>query len=191
MNYEPKIGDIILEDSKQTGPKIVKFFMTAPTWYQYIWRVITGKQEKVEYYHVEMMINDGFSGFSGQADIIEQQWKVQLADWNPNTKQIIFRKKDQDWNNRHLKEIALKDIGKKWDVLNAVGKFLTWLTGIPLFARYVEWPSAEICINRVAYWYREAIGEKFGAKTHSELTTHSLYKYLINNDDYEVVYKKD
>jgi 5S rRNA maturation endonuclease (ribonuclease M5) len=36
VNYKPQIGDIVLIDSDQTGARIVKFFMTAPTWYKHI-----------------------------------------------------------------------------------------------------------------------------------------------------------
>lgn len=186
--YYPRIGDIILSDGNHTGAKIVKFFMTAPTIWHYIWRAITRKQEKVNYYHVAMIISDGFSGFTGLANIIEQQKKVQFEDWNQNKKQVIFRLKNLTHDEKiYLHDTSIDDIGKKWDLLNAIGKFLTWLTGIKLFARYVEYPNAEICVNRVAKWYF-GIGEKFGAKKHSELTTQDMYKYMINNDNYEIVY---
>ena len=41
-------------DSNKNGPKIVKFFQTAPTWVHHLWRKIRGTQEVVEYYHVGM-----------------------------------------------------------------------------------------------------------------------------------------
>lgn len=192
MGYEPQIGDIVLEDSNKTGAKIVKYFMRSKTLWIDLWRILTNKLEKVQYYHVAMLLSNGFNGFSNTATIAEQQWKVQLDDWNPNSRQIIFRKKDLKVEQQvSLKVIALNDMKKKWDVLNAIGKFLTWLTGIPLFARYVEFPGAEICVNRVASWYWKKDIDKFGVKNHSELTTHLLYKYLINNPNYEVVYRRD
>jgi len=192
LMYNPQIGDIILEDSNRTAAKIVKFLMTAPTLWHHIWRKIRGTQEKVEYYHVAMMINNGFNSVTGQADTIEQQSKVKLSDWNPNVKQIIFRKTYLTKEDKEdLKQEALSDIGRGYDILNIFGKLFSWLTGIKFFARYIEWPKAEICINRVAYWYKVVLGEKFGAKTHSELTTYTLYKYLVNSDNYRIVYKKD
>ena len=192
MSYIPQIGDIILEDSDNTGAKIVKFFMTAPTVWHHLWRKIRSNQEKVKYYHVAMIINNGFNGFTGLGDEIEQQSKVQLADWNPNHKQIIFRKIElikEDMED--LKQEALSDLGQGYDILNCFGKFLTWLTGIKFFARYMEYPKAEICINRVAHWYKQVLNERFGVVTHSELTTHMIYKYLINCGKYKIVYKKD
>ncbi len=191
MNYIPQIGDIILSDSDKTGPKIVKFFMTAPTVFQHLWRKIRDTQEKVEYYHASMVINNDFNGQTNLVDIIEQQAKVQLSDWSLNKRQVIFRKKDLTIEEqRVLKEVSLKDLGRGYDVLNCFGKFLTWLTGIKLFARYLEWPKTEICINRVLSWYWK-IGEKFDYQTHSEATTHTWYKKLLANSNYEIVYQKD
>ena len=40
-------GDLFLVDSDNTGAKIVKFFMIAPTWYHHLWRKIRGTQEEV------------------------------------------------------------------------------------------------------------------------------------------------
>lgn len=188
-NYTPQIGDIILEHSNKTGPKTVMFFMTAPTIWHHLYRKIRGTQEKVEYYHVAMILNNGFNGFTGLAEEIEQQAKVQIADWNSDRKQIIFRKIELSREDKQdLKQEALSDIGQGYDVVNCFGKFLTWLTGIKLFARYMEWPKKEICINRVAYWYKQIIKERFGVVAHSELTTFTLYKYLISSTQYKVVY---
>ena len=185
--YVPQIGDIILEDSERVGAKIVKYFMRSPTVWHDIFRMIFNKIEYVPYYHVSMIAANGFDT-ADQALVIEQQSKVKLSIWNPNIKQIIFRKKTQP-NLWKLAEISRKDLGQGYDILNCFGKFLTWLTGIKLFARYVEYPKAEICINRVAKWYRDVIGEKFGAETHSELTTQLMYKYLLKDSGYEIVYK--
>lgn len=187
--YNPQTGDIILEDSNKTGAKIVKFFMTAPTIWQHIWRALWNTQTKVPYYHVAMILNDGFNGFTGLADIIEQQYKVQLDDWNPNTVQIIFRRRNLSSEQKSkLKVVALVDQGEKWDVLNAFGKFLTWLTGIPLFGMFIQWPTQEICVCRVASWYEEVLKEKFGCLTHSEITTQKMYEYLLRSNKYDIVY---
>lgn len=174
-NIKIKPGDIFLIDSNKTGAKIVKFFQTAPTWYQHLWRKIRKTQETVLYYHVGM--------FTSQEKIIEQQAKVVEKSSHrilaTDKKIFIARRKyiSATQKKKLLKE-AFEDLGKGYDILNCIGKFLTWLTGFPIFARYLEYPDQEICINRVAQWYKTALGETFGAKTHSELTTHLIYKYI-------------
>ena len=70
-----------------------------------------------------------------------------------------------------LKERALQDLGEKYDVLLILGKTLTWLTGIPYFARYVEADQKEFCVTRVALWYKDILKERFGKATHHEVTT--------------------
>ncbi len=188
MNYTPQVGDIILEDSDRLGAEIVKFFMTAPSIWHYIFRAIRKTQEKVDYYHVAMV----YKVEENSTKIMEQQSKVKISDINLDTKQIIFRRKDlNNIKQLMLTYVAELDIGEGYDVLNVIGKFLTWLTAFPLFARYIEVPELEICVNRVAYWYSVILEEDFGVLYHSELTTQMMYKYLINNSNYEVVYKKD
>jgi hypothetical protein len=186
-------GDFFLIDSNKQGAKIVKFFQTAFTVYQHLWRKIRGTQETVLYYHVGQFIE-----VDGKIRVIEQQGTVMLRDeehtnkvLNTSDRLCIIRKKNlTDEQRNKLKEIALKDIGEGYDWLSCIGKFLTWLTGIILFARYVQLPQKEICINRVAYWYKEAIGETFGARTHSELTTHTMYKYIKKHQElFEILYE--
>jgi hypothetical protein len=180
VNYKPQIGDIVLIDSDQTGARIVKFFMTAPTWYKHIWRALWKTQTKVEYYHVAMMLED---------TMIEQQYRVRTKDWNPNSKQMIFRRKKLTVHEKtQLQAVSKNDLKKKWDILNAIGKFFTWLTGIPLFAMFVQWPNHEICVCRVASWYEIVLNEKFGCLTRSEITTQRMYEYLKLNPKYEIVY---
>jgi len=81
-------GDFFLVDSQRTGAKIVKYFQTAPTIWQHLWRKIRGTQEKVLYYHVGMLINGD--------TIIEQQGKVQEVTstklLNTNNNLLIVRK---------------------------------------------------------------------------------------------------
>ena len=190
MSYMPVTGDIILENSNKTGAKIVKFFMQSPTCYQQLWRWFNKSLTSVPYYHVAMIINDGFNGHSGLADIVEQQWKVRLEDWNPTSDQIIFRRVDlTSVQASTLRIVALTDMDEKWDILNAIGKFLTWLTCIPLFAMFMQWPTQEICVCRVASWYERVLRERFGCLTHSEITTQRLYEYLMTSSKYQCVYR--
>lgn len=180
-------GDIFFVDSKKTGAKIVKFFQTAYTWYIHLWRKLTGKQEKVLFYHVGM--------FSDSYNLIEQQGKVIVRSANKllttgNEVLVIRRKNLSKIERSYLLKVAMEDLGEKYDIVNCIGKFLTWLTGIPYFAMYMQMPNQDICINRVAYWYRKAFNITFGAKTHSELTTHTLYKYIMAHlDEWEIVYR--
>lgn len=180
-------GDIFLVDSKKTGAKIAKYFQTAPTIYQHYWRKIRGTQEKVLFYHVGM--------YSDAHNIIEQQSKVIVRSsdklLNTNNELLVVRRKGLSKIERnYLLKIAMNDLGEGYDIVNIFGKLFTWLTGIKLFARYVQLPNQDICINRVAYWFKKAFDISFGVKTHSALTTHLLYKYLMAHlDDWEIVYR--
>jgi hypothetical protein len=184
-NFLP--GDIFLVDSNKTCPKVVKFFQTAPTWYQHIWRKIRGTQEKVLYYHVGM--------FADSSNIIEQQSKVVLKSakklLSTHNEVLIIRKKGITKAEQiKLFSVALNDLEETYDIVNCFGKFFTWLTGIKFFARYMQLPNQDICINRVCYWYRKALNETFGFKTHSEITTHTLYKYVMSHlDQWTIVYR--
>jgi len=184
---EFQTGDIFFVDSNKFGARIVKMFQTAPTWIQHLWRKFRGTQEKVLYFHVGM--------FSDAHNLIEQQGKVIVRTanklLNTNNEVLVVRKKSLVKIERsHLLKVAMEDLGEGYDVVNCIGKFLTWLTGIPLFAMYMQMPNQDICINRIAYWYKKAFDIKFGAKTHSELTTHTLYKYIMAHpEDWEIVYR--
>lgn len=178
-------GDIFFVDSKKTCPKVVKFFQTAPTWYQHLWRKIRGTQEKVLYYHVGMMVDN--------ENIIEQQGKVIERSnkklMNTNNNLLVVRWKDIDETvGSYLLACARADLGEGYDIVNCFGKFFTWLTGLKFFARYMQLPNQDICVNRVAYWYRPFCS--FGTKTHSELTTHTMWKYVINHPEkFEIIYQ--
>ena len=183
-------GDGFLIDSDKTGARIVKFFQTAPTIFQHLWRKLRGTQETVLYYHAGL-----FGYVNGELKIIEQQSKVVVKDankvLNTSNRLFIFRRKDiSDAQRRSIVEDALADVGLGYDVLNCFGKFLTWLTGIPLFAEYVELPDVEICINRMAKNYLDGIGETFGARKHSSLTTHLVYKYIkAHQEKFEIIFE--
>lgn len=185
--YKIQPADIFLVDSNKGGPRIVKFFQTAPTWVHHLWRKFRGIQEIVEYYHVGMFIDSD--------NIIEQQGKViersssKLLNTS-NDLLIARRKKVDSYSRDYIIKIAREDIGKGYDVLNIFGKTLTWLTGISLFAEYIQWPGAEICVNRVAYWCKKAFKDTFSQRTHSDLTTHELYKYIKSNpDEWEIIFE--
>lgn len=187
-------GDIIFEDSDRTGAKIVKFLMTAPNVWIHIWRAIKGTQEKVEYYHPTLVVPEG--------KMIEQQWKVQVtSNENINKKKyIVFRphpKKifDSAFNDEYfviwLINNAEKEIGQKWGVLHTLfGRFPTWLTGIPYFARYVKLPNEEVSAGRVARWLYLTYGEKFGHVRYTEATTHTMVKWMLAHPEYYEVIER-
>lgn len=188
-----KNGDIFLIDSAKTGGKIVKFFQTAPTVWHHLWRKLRGTQEKVLYYHVGQFIRVG-----DFITVIEQQGTVMIRDeahvnkiLNTSDRLCIIRKKGLTAEQRtKLENVAVNDLGEGYDWLLCLSKFATWLTGIKLFAKYIQLPQKEICINRVAYWYKEALNEKFGSESHHLLTTHLMYKHIKQNpQDFEIIYE--
>lgn len=180
-------GDIFLCDSDRMGAKIVKFLMTAPTLYQYIWRAIRHTQQEVRYYHAGMMLNN--------EQLIEQQSKVQLAEAHKidARKVIVYRKKLlSDLAKKELIKVAQNDLGEGYGIISILGKTLTWLTGITLFERIIHRANEEICINRVCYWYQSAIGEKFGKKDYRESTTDTVDDYCIAHlEEWKIIYKNE
>lgn len=187
MEYISQVGDIIFKDSDQPGAKVAKYFMTAPTVWHHIYRAITRKQQKCEYYHPLLVISNA---------AIEQQWKVQykdLVDAVNGNRVIIFRNKHiAEFQKNSLVIHSVSDIGQKWGVVHVWGRFFTWLTGIPYFARYLKLPNEEVSAGRVARWYSESVGETFGHKTYQEATSNTMVRYMLAHpEQYEVVYKKD
>lgn len=183
-----RTGDIFIVDSQKIGAKIVKFFMTAPTVYQYIWRAVTGKQEKVEFYHPGILRRKTDNTIYG----IEQQSIVQLANINKilsKKKYMIVRIKNLTLEEtQKLFQEAENDLGEKFDVLQCIGMLFTWLTGIKLFQRIIQLPKTEICVGRVAKWYKEIIGETFGEKHYRDVTTHIMVKYIKSHpEDWEII----
>lgn len=186
---ELKPGDIFMNDRpNKTGVKIVKFFMTAPTWLHHLWRKIRGTQEKVRFYHPGIVSKD-------ITKVYEQQKYVQLS----NVKKVIFdrihvvyRKKAlNDLDRLYLLNIARDDLGQGWGIVHALGRFGTWLTGIKLFVRYVSMPTREVSAGRVARWYYEAFGETFGENHYRYVTTHTIDKWCRSHPDtWEIISSK-
>ena len=195
VDYKPQVGDIVLMDSQKLGARIVKYLMRSPTVWQDLWRkFVTHNLKFIPYYHVAMIYGlkeDPSSIGYSDWDIIEQQSKVQIKNWRPDNIQIIFRRKNVTPEYKsYLAQVSRDDLGKGYDILSIFGKTATWLTGIPFFAWFVQWPGAEICVNRVAMWHYKVFGEKFAQVTIADLTTQEMYEYLMKSFDYEVVYTK-
>ena len=179
MNIKLQSGDIFFTNSNSTASKIVKFLMQSPTIYQQIWRWLRGSLNEVRFYHAGMVLNE--------KEMIEQDAKVRIRPVEKIFKKeyIIWRKKDLTEQERNkLIEIAMADLGEGYDIVLCIGKLFTWFTGIPLFTRWIQQKEKEICVTRVAYWYKEAIGEDFGCKTWHEITTDKI-------DDYCIVHLKE
>ncbi len=186
MSIDILPGDFALVDSKKCCPQFVKYLMRSPTIWHDLFRMIVGKLEKPLHYHALLFLNKG--------SIIEQQSKVQINSskklLNTNNNLFIFRFRGSSAIERsYLTRIAMEDLEEGYDIVNCIGKLFSWLTGLKFFARYVQLPNQDVCINRIAYWALKAFDETFGAKTHSELTTWSLYKYVIAHPEkFEIIY---
>ena len=185
MTYNPECGDIFLCDSDQVGAKIVKFLQQSPTVWQQIWRFFTHRLEEVRFYHAGMIIDD--------LQIIEQQWKVQYADINKifDRRIIIYRMKHLGNTNMNIvRQRAIEDIGKIYDIPQLIGKTLTWLTGIKWFVRFLGKLSKEeeICVTRVGDWYENICD--FGVRTKHEITTKVIDDYCRRRvEEWEIVYQ--
>ena len=186
---ELKPGDIFLNDRpNKTGVKIVKFFMTAPTWIHHLWRKIRGTQEIVRFYHPGIVS-------SNITKVLEQQKYVQYSGIQKtifDRKHVVYRNNTlTDWDRLDLLNIAVDDLGQGWGIVHALARFATWLTGIKLFVRYISMPTREVSAGRVARWYSEALGEKFGEKHYRYVTTHTIDKWCRTHPDvWEVISSK-
>jgi len=180
-------GDFALVDSKKTCPRVVKYFMRSPNLWVDLWRMITKKLEKPLYYHVLI--------FKDRNTILEQQSKVQENSskklLNTNNNLLIVRRIGlSSIERKHIVKYAESELGLGYDVLNCFGDFLSWLTAIPIFKTYMQLPKVEICVNRVAHWLKETIGEDFGVKNHVTLTTHTMWKYIIAHPEkFEIIFQ--
>jgi hypothetical protein len=180
-------GDIFLCSSTRIGARIVKFLMEAPTIWIWLARAYTGHREYSRYYHAGMVL-DIFR-------VIEQEWKVQIDEFDKlvNRKVIIYRKKSLTTLQRlGLAARATLDIGEGYDLVLIIGKTLTWFTGIKWFVDFLGGLSKqeEICINRVCLWYKEVVGETFGAKNYNESTTKTVDKWCSSHpEEWQIVYE--
>ena len=186
---ELKPGDIGINDRpEKTGVKIVKFFMTAPTWVHHLYRKIRGTQEIVRFYHPFIVSNN-------ITNVLEQQKYVQYSGVQKtifDRKHIVYRNKNLTYDERQrLFFIAVDDLGQGWGIVHALGRFATWLTGIKWFVRYISMPTREVSAGRVARWYYEAFGETFGEKHYRYVTTHTIDKWCRTHPhEWEVISSK-
>ena len=126
--------------------------MTAPNmWVHLYWKLFDKKtleENRPKYYHAGIIKNEN--------TIIEQQWKVQekvkkTMSWGSNY--IIIRKSDLTYNQRDaIVNCSLKDLGESYGVLECIGNFTTWLTGIKCFRRVLATNNHSQCIVKVCEW---------------------------------------
>jgi hypothetical protein len=183
MDYNAQCGDIFLCDSDRTGAKIVKFFMTAPTWYIYLYRMIRHTQQPVRYYHAGMVLSN--------EQMIEQQGKVQYGQTQKilNRRITIYRKKNLTEEQKELlRTRAIAQLGQGYGIEDVIAHTLTWLTGIRLFTYIVGALSRnrDICVNRVARWYNHICN--FDLNWY-EITTKTMDEYCQNHpEEWESIY---
>lgn len=183
IEYKAILGDIFLCDSDRTGAKIVKFLMTAPTVWQWIWRYMMNTQQVVRYYHAGIIVSD--------TQLIEQQAHVQWGDTQKilSRRITIYRKKSLTEDQRlSISHSAVFDIGQGYGVVSCIGKLFTWLTGIKWFEIHIHQHNDEICINRVCLWYSENNLETFGLKNYRDANTKIVDEYCAKSPDWEAVY---
>ena len=185
MTYNVQCGDVFLCNSDRFGAKMVKFLQQSPTIWHQIYRFFKGTLEPVRYYHAGMILSN--------EHIIEQQWKVQYGS-TPKIlprRIIIYRYHTSDWEiENQIKQKAIEDLGKLYDIPQLIGKTLTWLTGIKFFVRLLGYLSKEeeICVTRIGDWY-DGICD-FGVPTNSEMTTKIIDEYCQSHpEEWEIVYQ--
>jgi hypothetical protein len=183
MDYIPVLGDIFLCDSSRFGARVVKFFMQSPNVYLQIWRYIFHNLDIVRYYHCGLIVGN---------QIIEQQSVVKYGETKKilSRKIMIYRKKNLTEQQRYdICQSAINDLGEGYGILSVIGKFLTWLTGIPLFEDLMHIGDKDICVNRIAYWYFKSNKELFGQKNFKRTTTKTMDEYCSKSPNWEVVYE--
>lgn len=169
--YYQEEGDIIFYKEGHWRDKIARYIMSSKS----IWDYVMGKREVVPYYHVSIAY--------GNEVIFEQKRSgPRVINWNPNKKQIIFR---------HVNSEIVSIINsQKYDFLNCFGHLLAWLTGIQLF-RYLHSKHRQNCVLMSMVFCQNACKEVFPIKKLWLWHTQDLYKYLLNNPNYEMVYKNE
>jgi len=168
--YEQQKGDIILLEEGHWRDKLSRVVMSSETVWHYLLKKID-----VPYYHTSIAYADKL--------IIEQKrWGLQMVNWNPNKKQIIFRPKNYCGEFRIVEE--------KYDFLNCFGHLMAWLTGIKYFKR-LHLKGRQTCVLMGMLFCQDNCGEKFPVKKLWEWHTQDLYRYLLKSSDYEMVYKNE
>lgn len=188
--YKP--GDLFLTDSDRTQARVIKFMMWTPTVWHYLYRRIFDwenlKYEYPSFYHAGIIVNN--------YQIVEQQRRLEIDSIEntfKNKSYIVLRKRKISRQKRlniayYTRNLCQKEKGLSYDIPLCFGKLFTWLTGMPLFTRWIQAREKEICITRAGHIYKKCIGETFGVKTHHELTTKIVYDYCITHpDEWEVV----
>lgn len=169
--YYQKEGDIIFYKEEHWRDKISRLVMSSKT----IWHYLRGIKEKVLYYHVSIAY--------GNKVIIEQKrWGPRMINWNPHKKQIIFRpiNKKEDFVLEH----------RRYDFLNCFGHLLAWFSGFQSF-RKLHSKNKQNCILMGMCYLENNCNETFPVNNLWEWHTHDLYKYLLNDVYYTVVYKNE
>lgn len=167
--YYQKEGDIIFQEEDHWRDRISRCIMSSKSIWYYLFR----DKEFVQYYHVCIAY--------GNRVIIEQKrWGVQMVNWNPQKKQIIFRPLNRSGNIIYE---------QKYDFLNCFGHLWAWLTGIQLF-RKLHSKNRQNCVLMGMRYCRDNCEEKFPVKKLWEWHTQDLYKYLLNSPHYKTVYKR-
>jgi len=198
MAIDYRMGDIFLVDSNVWYAKLVKFLMRSPTIYHYLvgrlYQFVARKHAPLWllrdsfYYHAGMMLNS--------TQLIEQQRIVEIDVISSlkNKKYCIVRRIDAKPEQLiRLASFMKADLGKGYDWLLIFGKLLTWLTGVPLFALFMNLPHKEICINRVAKAYYKEFKETWGhlpvwgSLGWSLVTTNDIYYYALSNKSYAIL----
>ena len=181
-------GDIFLVDSDSFAAKMVKFLMTAPTVWHYIYRAIRGTQQKVRFYHAGICVSENY--------VAEQQSKVEFETVENailnKPAYVIYRKRGlTDEEMRNLIDAAFNDLGYKYDWLLIISSFLTWFTGIKQFRSYIQLKNKEFCVTRVGKWYFQVLEETFGVLNWHNLTTDIIDDWCsFYVEDWEVIDSK-
>ena len=169
--YCQQQGDIIFQEEGHWRDKISRYIMSSKS----IWHCLLGFKNDVLYYHTSIVY--------AQDLIIEQKrWGMQIKNWKPNKNQIIFRPKTVN-KIFHINN-------SKYDFLNCFGHLLAWITGIKYF-KNLHSKHRQHCVLMVMNYCHENCNEKFPIKNFWTWHTQDLYKYFLNNPNYEIVYKNE
>ena len=171
MTIKPKTGDIIFYSEGHWRDKIASKVMSSKN----IWQFLLNKREIVSYYHTAV--------FYYNLVFVQKRWGLQLVNWNPNKKQIIFRHKSIEGTSKGIERV-------KYDFLNCYGHLTAWITNIQCFHK-LHGKNRKTCILMVMDYCKENYKEKFPINDFWEWHTQDFFKYLSNSSNYEIIYKKD